>query len=100
MLTGNLLRAAGVRRKAMLVGEADARRQLRESLGRGAAASTTSTSGEVEPGFDVESVLGAEPLDELLIADTGISDERLLEIVEAAHRRAVKVASRRARPSS
>jgi exopolysaccharide biosynthesis polyprenyl glycosylphosphotransferase len=30
-------------------------------------------------------------LDELIVADSGIAEERLLELVEAAHRRAVKV---------
>ena len=33
----------------------------------------------------------ARPLDELIVADTGLDDVRLLEIVEAAHRRGVKV---------
>ena len=86
LLTGNLLRASGVRRKAILVGEPDARQHLRDSLGSRRGGIDYEYEGEVEPGFDIESVLAAQPLDELLIADTGISDERLLEIVEAAHR--------------
>jgi exopolysaccharide biosynthesis polyprenyl glycosylphosphotransferase len=91
LVTGNVLRASGIRRKAVLVGEPDARRHLRESLGARRNGIDYEYAGEVEPGFDIERVLGAQPLDELLIADTGIADERLLEIVEAAHRRAVKV---------
>jgi exopolysaccharide biosynthesis polyprenyl glycosylphosphotransferase len=91
LLTGNVMRASGIRRKVVLVGEPDARRHLRESLGSGRGGIDYVYVGEVEPQFDVEQVLGAEQLDELLIADTGISDVRLLEIVEAAHRRAVKV---------
>ena len=33
----------------------------------------------------------ASPLDELIVADSGLDEQRLLEIVEAAHRRGVKV---------
>ncbi len=91
LVTGNILRASGIRRKAILVGEPDARRHLRESLGARRGGIDYEYAGEVEPGFDIERVLGEQALDELLIADTGISDERLLEIVDAAHRRAVKV---------
>jgi exopolysaccharide biosynthesis polyprenyl glycosylphosphotransferase len=36
-------------------------------------------------------VLAQTPLDELIVADSGIPEARLLEIVDAAHRRAVKV---------
>jgi exopolysaccharide biosynthesis polyprenyl glycosylphosphotransferase len=39
----------------------------------------------------VERALAAEQLDELIVADAGLDDARLLEIVEAAHRRGVKV---------
>src|SRR5204863_5673843 len=48
-------------------------------------------AGEIDPGPAVEEMLAQQPLDELLVADSGLAEERLLEIVEAAHRRGVKV---------
>ena len=99
LLTGNLLRAAGVRRRAMLVGETeqrlvarDARREPRWHLlrvRRGVRARARSSSG----------LLAQESLDEIVVADTGLDDGRLLEIVEAAHGAASKCGSLRARPS-
>jgi exopolysaccharide biosynthesis polyprenyl glycosylphosphotransferase len=90
LVTGTLLRAVGVRRKAMLVGDPAARTHLRESLGATRGGIYYDFAGEVDP-EDVEAALMRGPLDELLVADAGLDDARLLEIVEAAHRRGVKV---------
>jgi exopolysaccharide biosynthesis polyprenyl glycosylphosphotransferase len=90
-LTGLVLRAAGVRRRAMLVGDAEQRLRLRQSLGRSRGGIDYEFVGEVEPGAAVELALAELTLDELIVADAGVSDERLLEIVSEAHRRAVKV---------
>ena len=90
-LTEALLRAAGVRRHAVLVGDADQRAHLRRSLGASRGGIDYEFVDEVEPGAEVEEVLARAMLDELIVVDSGIPDERLLEIVEAAHRRAVKV---------
>jgi exopolysaccharide biosynthesis polyprenyl glycosylphosphotransferase len=90
-LTEILLRAAGVRRHAVLVGDPDQRAHLRRSLGASRGGIDYVFVDEVEPGAEVDVALVQSPLDELIVADSGISDERLLEIVEAAHRRAVKV---------
>jgi exopolysaccharide biosynthesis polyprenyl glycosylphosphotransferase len=90
LVTGSVLRAVGVRRKALLVGEADARAHLRESLGASRGGIYYDFAGESEPG-DVEAALARGPLDELIVADAGLDDTRLLEIVEAAHRRGVRV---------
>jgi exopolysaccharide biosynthesis polyprenyl glycosylphosphotransferase len=90
LVTGTILRVVGVRRKAVLVGEPDARRHLRESLGASRGGIYYEFAGETDPG-DVEEALAHGPLDELIVADAGIDDSRLLEIVEAAHRRGVKV---------
>jgi exopolysaccharide biosynthesis polyprenyl glycosylphosphotransferase len=90
-LTELLLRRAGVRRHAVLVGEPEQRAHLRRSLGASRGGIDYEFVDEVEPGHAVEDVLARAPLDELIVADAGISDERLLEIVESAHRRAVKV---------
>jgi exopolysaccharide biosynthesis polyprenyl glycosylphosphotransferase len=89
--TGTVMRAAGVRRKAVLVGDAEQLDRLRESLGASRGGIDYRFVGEIEPGPDVEEVLKREALDELIVADSGLDEGRLLEIVEAAHRRGVKV---------
>ena len=89
-VTGSMMRAAGVRRKAVLVGDALQRAHLRESLGASRGGIDYRFAGEVEPS-EVEDALQGEPLDELIVADAGLDEGRLLEIVEAAHRRGVKV---------
>jgi exopolysaccharide biosynthesis polyprenyl glycosylphosphotransferase len=90
LITGSMLRAVGVRRKAMLVGEPAARTHLRESLGASRGGIYYEFAGEIDPA-GVEEALARGPLDELIVADAGLDDTRLLEIVEAAHRRGVKV---------
>ncbi|NUR75710.1 MAG: sugar transferase [Thermoleophilia bacterium] len=90
LITGTVLRVVGVRRKAVLVGDPDARSHLRESLGATRGGIYYEFAGEADPG-DVEEALANGPLDELIVADSGLDDGRLLEIVEAAHRRGVKV---------
>ncbi|HZQ16239.1 MAG TPA: sugar transferase [Gaiellaceae bacterium] len=90
-LTGVVLRAVGVRRKVVIVGDAAAREHLRATLGATRGGIAYEWAGEVEPDESVEETLALEPLDELLVADAGLDEQRLLEIVEAAHRRGVKV---------
>ena len=90
-LTEVLMRAAGIRRYAALVGDADQREHLRRSLGASRGGIDYEFTAEVEPTFEVDALLAETPLDELIVADSGIAETRLLEIVDAAHRRAVKV---------
>jgi exopolysaccharide biosynthesis polyprenyl glycosylphosphotransferase len=91
-LTGSLLRSVGVRRRALLVGEPEQVRRLRESLGSSRAGIDYDFAGEVVPGPELTAVLEREPfLEELIVADAGLEEAELLEIVEAAHRRGVKV---------
>jgi exopolysaccharide biosynthesis polyprenyl glycosylphosphotransferase len=90
-VTGSLMRAAGVRRKAVLVGDETQRAHLRETLGASRGGIDYQFAGEVEPGPDVDAALQREALDELIVADAGIDEETLLELVERAHRRGVKV---------
>ena len=89
--TGVLLRSVGVRRKVVLVGNAAARDHLRTSLGATRGGIEYEFVGEVEPGEGVTTILEGEHLDELLVADSGLDEEQLIEIVEAAHGRGVKV---------
>jgi exopolysaccharide biosynthesis polyprenyl glycosylphosphotransferase len=91
MITGFVLRAAGVRRKALLVGEEAQRQKLKETLGASRGGIYYEFVGEVEPGPEVEHALLTRTLDEIVVADAGLDDRRLLQIVEAAHRRGVKV---------
>ena len=91
VLTGTFMRAVGVRRKAVLVGEPASRAHLRETLGASRGGIYYDFAGEIDPGPAVEETLQREPLDEILVADSGLDEGRLLEIVEAAHRRGVMV---------
>jgi len=91
LVTGILLRAAGVRRKAMLVGDAPQRARLRETLGGSRGGIEYDFVGEADLGEGFEQALASQSLDEIVVADAGIDEPRLLAIVEAAHRRGVKV---------
>jgi exopolysaccharide biosynthesis polyprenyl glycosylphosphotransferase len=91
LATGSVLRAVGVRRRAVLVGDEAARLHLRQALGTSRGGIAYEFAGEIDPGPDVERVLAGPQLDELIVADSGLDEERLLEIVDAAHRRGVKV---------
>jgi exopolysaccharide biosynthesis polyprenyl glycosylphosphotransferase len=91
LVTGSIMAAVGVRRKVVLVGEESARRHLRESLGARRGGIYYEFSGEIDPGPEVEETLAGPQIDELIVADFGLDDGRLLEIVDAAHRRGVKV---------
>ena len=90
-ITGILLRAVGVRRNVVLVGDPASRKHLRDSIGATRAGINYEFIGEIDPDADIEEVLARESLDELLVADSGLDEPRLLEIVEASHRRGVKV---------
>jgi exopolysaccharide biosynthesis polyprenyl glycosylphosphotransferase len=91
LVTGLTLHAVGVRRRALLVGPPEARDHLRHSLRTSRGGIAYEFAGEVEPDSAVEDALQRSALDEILIADTGVDEPRLLEIVEAAHRRRVRV---------
>jgi exopolysaccharide biosynthesis polyprenyl glycosylphosphotransferase len=89
--TGALLRAAGVTRRAALVGDPEQRLHLRSSLGSSRGGIDYAFVAEIEPGPEIEALVRTEALDELLVADAGLPESRLLEIVELAHRYGVRV---------
>ena len=91
MITGLVLHAAGVRRKALLVGEEAQRVHLRETLGSSRGGIEYDFVGEVGLGVDLDHALADISLDEIVVADAGMDERRLLSIVEVAHRRGVKV---------
>jgi exopolysaccharide biosynthesis polyprenyl glycosylphosphotransferase len=90
-LTGTVMRTAGVRRHVLLVGHEPQLTHLRETLGASRGGIDYAFAGDVGPGQEVEAALEQSHLDELIVADAGLSENRMLEIVEAAHRRGVKV---------
>ena len=102
-LTGDVMRVAGVRRHALLVGDRDQVAELQRVLGAGrggidyhfvgtvgppAASRTLPRLGDVG---ELAGVLERERVDELIVGDAGLGDQELLELVEQAHRRGVKV---------
>ena len=102
-LTGNLLRRAGVRRRALLVGAGEHLTHLHEMLGRrrggidyefvGVLASEPDGVGLPLLG-DLKAlsrVLANHRVDEVILADSDFSERELLETVDQAHRRGVKV---------
>ena len=102
-ITENLLRVVGVRRRALIVGEDGELEHLYETLGRSRGGIDYEFVGAVAPADGavplrvlgdldaLPAILASTELDELIVAVGGISEERLLEIVEQAHRRGVRV---------
>ncbi|HYZ19175.1 MAG TPA: sugar transferase [Gaiellaceae bacterium] len=103
ILTGDLLKLVGVRRRAVLVGDGDSLERLRRALGRGrggidyefiGAISSSSEAGGLAVLGQLSAlprVLATRDVNELIVTDSGFSDRQLVEIVEEAHRRGVKV---------
>jgi len=89
--SGALLRSLGVRRRALLVGEPDQVAHLRKVLGASRGGIDYEFTGAVPLGAAVPDALAATTVDELIVADAGLDEQELLELVEAAHRRGVKV---------
>ncbi len=88
-VSGRLLRAAGYRRSALLVG-----------VGAHAAAVGVALSSSRANPVEIVDIVGPAELDEafdeqyfdeLVIADPGFSEERVLEIVDRCHERGVRV---------
>jgi exopolysaccharide biosynthesis polyprenyl glycosylphosphotransferase len=103
VLTRDVLRLAGVRRRAVLVGAGDALTELRRTLGHGRSGISYEFLGAISPdgqsatmpvlgGLDaVPRVLREQDVHELIVNDEGFSERELLQLVEDAHRAGVKV---------
>jgi exopolysaccharide biosynthesis polyprenyl glycosylphosphotransferase len=103
VITRDVFRIAGVRRRAVLVGEGERLAELRRSLGSARSGIEYEFVGAISPRAteDVLPVLGSleavprvlaeRDVDELILTDTAFSQRELLELVDEAHRRAVKV---------
>jgi exopolysaccharide biosynthesis polyprenyl glycosylphosphotransferase len=103
VLTGDLLKLAGVRRRAILVGDGQSLESLRRALGRGRGGIDYDFVGAISHsdhavGLPVlgrlaalPTVLATHDVNELIVTDSDFSDRELVEVVEQAHRRGVKV---------
>ncbi len=90
--SGALLRSLGVRRRALLVGEPEQVAHLRRTLGDTRGGIDYEFVGELAFGAGVPAALARDDrVDELIVAEGGLEEQELLEVVETAHRRGVKV---------
>jgi exopolysaccharide biosynthesis polyprenyl glycosylphosphotransferase len=100
--TAALLRLRGIRRRALLVGRGDELAQVSRSLGSPGGveyefvgAATHATNGLDIPRLgtpeELPGILGRFPVDEMIVADSSLPDERLLQIADQALRHGVKV---------
>jgi exopolysaccharide biosynthesis polyprenyl glycosylphosphotransferase len=109
VITSDLLRMAGVRRRAVLVGDRQRVEHLRRVLGEGRGGIAYDFLGAVGPSSDgmalpylggvgdLPRIFAEREVGELIVAETELDDRALLEIVDLAHRRGVRV---RAAPST
>jgi exopolysaccharide biosynthesis polyprenyl glycosylphosphotransferase len=103
LLTGDVLKLAGVRRRAILVGDGQSLEPLRRALGQGRGGIDYEFVGAISRSDEaaglpvlgrlaaLPAVLGTHDVNELIVTDSDFSDRELVEIVEEAHRRGVKV---------
>jgi exopolysaccharide biosynthesis polyprenyl glycosylphosphotransferase len=92
VVTRDVFRLAGVRRRALLVGEGPALYDLPRLLGTARGGIAYEFVGECRPHpDDVTGFLDAGRVDELIVAYDGVDEHELAEIVEVAHRRGTKV---------
>jgi exopolysaccharide biosynthesis polyprenyl glycosylphosphotransferase len=103
VVTRDVLRLVGSRRRAVLVGEGERLAHLLLTLGSQRSGIEYEFLGAISPrreerGLPVLGSLDALPrvlaersVDELIVTDTGFTEKELLELVEQAHRRGVKV---------
>jgi exopolysaccharide biosynthesis polyprenyl glycosylphosphotransferase len=103
VVTRDIFRVAGLKRRALLLGASDSLAQLHASLGSGRGGIEYDFLGAIAPSQDgvplrvlgpVEElplVLATCDVDELIVTDSDFGEEDLLRIVDEAHRAGVKV---------
>jgi exopolysaccharide biosynthesis polyprenyl glycosylphosphotransferase len=103
VLTRDVLQLAGVRRRAILVGEGEHLGKLLRTLGSDRSGIRYEFLGAIAPNGDtgtlpllggldaVPQILREHDVHELILTDTGFDESELFELVEEAHRFAVKV---------
>ncbi|HVM18225.1 MAG TPA: sugar transferase [Gaiellaceae bacterium] len=103
-LTQDVLRIAGVRRRVLLVGDAEQVAHLHRTLGFGRRGISYEFVGAVTESLDepvpipllgtlddVTRALDETRVDELVVTEADLDEQALLDLVEQAHRRGVKV---------
>jgi exopolysaccharide biosynthesis polyprenyl glycosylphosphotransferase len=85
-----VMRAAGVRRRVVLVGEGESLTRLRSALAASRGGLTYEFVGAVSR-EELTAVLERERPDEVILAESDFPERAVLEIVEQAHRQGVKV---------
>jgi len=103
VLTRDVLRLGGVRRRTVLVGEGKRLAELRRTLGSDRSGIDYEFLGAIAPGGDagdlpvlggleaLPRILRERDVHELIVTDEGFDERELLELVEEAHRFGVKV---------
>jgi len=103
LVSAELWRVAGVRRRALLVGDGERITSLRHILGGSRGGIDYEFVGVLSPDDDgaglpvlgrledLAAVLARTPADELIVSGAEFGEEELLELVDIAHRHAVKV---------
>jgi exopolysaccharide biosynthesis polyprenyl glycosylphosphotransferase len=95
--TAELMRQAGVRRRALIVGDRDETERLRRALSSVAHGIDYEIVGAVGPDpqdgdlHDLPGLLAARSVDEIVLTHSALTDRQLLEIVDLAQREGVKV---------
>jgi exopolysaccharide biosynthesis polyprenyl glycosylphosphotransferase len=102
-ITRDVLHGLGVRRRAVIVGDADSVSNLLRTLGQARGGIDYSFVGAIAPAQngiplerlgslgDLQSVLSRQHVDELIVNGGDVTDDQLVELVEQAHRRGVQV---------
>jgi exopolysaccharide biosynthesis polyprenyl glycosylphosphotransferase len=103
VVTKDIFRIAGIRRKAVLVGANENLQHLHASLGEGRGGIRYEFLGAIAPTQegvalpvlgeldDLPRVLAGRDVDELIVTDSDFDEEQLLKIVDEGHRSGVKV---------
>jgi exopolysaccharide biosynthesis polyprenyl glycosylphosphotransferase len=93
VVTADLWRVAGARRRALLVGEGERLESLRRTIGRGRSGIDYDFVGVLSQGElrDLGAVLREHKPDELIVSSADMHEEALLDLVDEAHRFGVKV---------
>jgi FlaA1/EpsC-like NDP-sugar epimerase len=98
VVTRDLLRIAGTRRRAVLVGEGERLAHLLRTIGSARSGIEYEFLGAISPNAQEEGlavlgsldavprVLAERAVDELIVTGTGFTEKQLLELVEEAHR--------------
>ncbi len=90
-LTRDVMKAAGVRRRAMLVGKGEHVLELRRALGSARSGIEYEFVGATAQLEDLAGLLAGRRVDEVIVTESDYEDQELLELADQAHRQGVRV---------